>query len=117
MEGESTWRRWQIDAKRGVRQVRAAASAVVDAVFLAGETLPLRIRLHHVDRQLALAYLALGQRVSDRWTASAPLAHGEKSSFQTDAQVLPLFLQIEFLRKEREEIVSEISRVSETSRT
>lgn len=114
MNYESTWRRWQGDAKRGVRQVRAAATAAVDAVFLTGETLPLRMRLHHVDRQLAAAYQALGSRVADQWTASALTQAGEKP-FQADAQALPLFLQIESLREERRHITSEISAAGETS--
>jgi len=115
MDSESPLRRWQLDAKRGVRQVRSAASAAVDAVLLTGETLPLRMRLHHVDRQLASAYQALGRRVADRWTTSPVSANAEKQPLQADAQALPLFLQIESLRQEREQIVSEINAVGETS--
>jgi len=115
MDGESTWRRWQGDAKRGVRQVRAVAAAAVDAVLLAGETLPLRMRLHHVDRKLASAYQALGQRVADGWTASSRSATTEKQPLQIEEQALTLFLQIESLREERGEIVAAIHAVGETS--
>jgi len=114
MEDELRWRRWQMDAKRGIQQVRAAAAAAVDRFFLAGETLPLRMRLHHVDRQLASAYQALGRRVADRWAASSGSADAEKLSFQSDPQTWPLFFQIESLREERGEIVSAIHTAGET---